>query len=235
MNDLHPGVPHFPLNCQMDDDVSLVEAEYGLIGFALIVKLYQKIYGGLGYYCEWDRDVGLLFAQQNGVGYNLVSEVVGACLRRGIFSQDLFERYAILTSHGIQKRYLKIVSRRIGEKILPEYALVECAQIQNDVDKNEENVCRNPENVCNDGYTSKVKKSKENKTSCTTTTTTRAGARDGLPTDLEIVEYFEQRHVKEAGEEAFLFAAYNADRGWDCLPNWKAKADLWIARMKKKG
>ena len=125
------GVSYFPLDCYMDDDVKLIQAEYGLPGFALVVKLYQKIYGGLGYYCGWDKDVGLLFAQENGVGYNLVSEIVRACLVRGIFNSDLFRQYGILTSHGIQCRYLKMVSRRVGEKIKEEYALVKCAQNEN--------------------------------------------------------------------------------------------------------
>lgn len=161
MNDLHPGVLHFPLDCAMDDAVKLIQAEYGLIGFAVVVKLYQKIYGERGYYCEWTRDVALLFSQQNGVGYNVVSEIVGACLRRGIFCEDLFDRYQILTSHGIQKRYLRIVSRRIGEKILPGYALVPCAQKQSGANKNEENVCKNPENVCSESI-EREKESKEN-------------------------------------------------------------------------
>lgn len=35
--------------------------------------------------------------------------------------------------------------------------------------------------------------------------------------------------------EAQKFVAYNAKRGWDCLPNWKAAADLWVARLGEKG
>ena len=234
MQDLHPGVSHFPLNCHMDDDMKLIQAEYGLTGFAIVVKLYQKIYGELGYYCEWNRDVGLLFAQMNGVGYNFVSEVVGACLRRGIFCKTLFDRFQILTSHGIQKRYLRIVSRRIGEKILPEYALVKCAQNRGDVDKNKENVCRNPENAYSEALY------KENKITTTTTLdiarvraceiTSKVETYE-TPSGSEIFVYFKDTGVQDAPHQAELFEAYNAKRGWDCLPDWKAAANLWIARM----
>ena len=46
------GIPYFPLDVYVDDKIRLIEAEFGLKGFAVIVKLYQKIYGGFGYYCE---------------------------------------------------------------------------------------------------------------------------------------------------------------------------------------
>ena len=156
----YPGVPYFPLDCQMDDDVKLIQAEYGLIGFAVIVKLYQKIYGGLGYYCEWGKDVGLLFAQEVGQGYSLVSEIVRSCLKRGIFSKEMFERHGILTSKGIQERYLRAVSRRTGEKISDEYALVSYTQNQGSETKTGENVYGNLENADRKNA-EKVRESKE--------------------------------------------------------------------------
>ena len=46
------GIPYFPLNCQLDEKWELIEAEYGLTGFAVAVKLLQRIYGEHGYYCD---------------------------------------------------------------------------------------------------------------------------------------------------------------------------------------
>ena len=63
------GIPYFPLDCELDSKFELIEAEFGLQGFAVVVKLLQRIYGGEGYYCEWTEDVALLFgknAQQYG-------------------------------------------------------------------------------------------------------------------------------------------------------------------------
>jgi len=69
------GLEFFPLDVHMDDKVELIEAEFGLAGFAVIVKLYQKIYGA-GYYCEWSKEVALLFGKKIGLGVNAVSEIV---------------------------------------------------------------------------------------------------------------------------------------------------------------
>ena len=54
---LKDGVTYFPLDVVLDEKFELIEAEFGIKGFAVVVKLYQKIYGQ-GYYCEW-TDVAL--------------------------------------------------------------------------------------------------------------------------------------------------------------------------------
>ena len=63
-----------------------------------------------------------------------------------------------------------------------------------------------------------------------TTTTTEAA-----PTLTEVYIYFRSCIDEDYISEADKFHAYNAKRGWDCLPNWKATADLWIARIEDKG
>ena len=134
------GIPYFPLDCELDSKFELIEAEFGLQGFAVVVKLLQRIYGGEGYYCEWTKEVALLFAKRNGTGGNAVSEIVEASIKRGIFDKDMFERYGILTSKGIQLRYLKAVDRRKQVKIKKQYLLVECAILPKNVCIIEENV-----------------------------------------------------------------------------------------------
>ena len=83
------GLDYFELDCLLNDKIRLIQAEFGLKGFAVIVKLYQKIYGGNGYYCEWNEDILLLFLVENGLNSdskNLINEIVQACIRRDIFS-----------------------------------------------------------------------------------------------------------------------------------------------------
>lgn len=156
------GIPYFPLDVYVDDKIRLIEAEFGLKGFAVIVKLYQKIYGGFGYYCEWTKDVGLLFSQDIGEGYSSVSEIVSAAIRRGIFDSDLYEKYNILTSQGVQKRYFSAVSRRKQINVKSEYLLVKVEQFSKNVNISSENVSRNAKNAYNFEQ-SKVKKSKVKK------------------------------------------------------------------------
>ena len=77
----------------MDDKIKTIQAEFGLKGFAIVVKLWQMIYREHGYYCEWDNDRELLFKSEEGLesGSNLVKQVIDACIKRDIFSKELFE------------------------------------------------------------------------------------------------------------------------------------------------
>lgn len=152
------GVDYFPLDVHLDEKFELIEAEFGLTGFAVVVKLLQRIYGQDGYYCEWNDEVALLFGKRIGLGGSAVSEIVSASIRRGLFDQTLYDRYQILTSVGIQKRYFEAVARRKVVNVEAAYLLIEVTQVPENVHINRVNVDINPENVCNNPQT------KENKT-----------------------------------------------------------------------
>lgn len=119
------GMDFFSLDVTLDEKWELIEAEFGITGFGVIVKLLQRIYGGQGYYVEWTNEVALLFARKVGVGGSVVSEIVGAAIKRGIFDATLYEKYGVLTSRGIQNRYFKAVSRRKSVEVIREYLLAE--------------------------------------------------------------------------------------------------------------
>ncbi len=161
---LKVGIEYFPLDVHMNDSMKLIEAEFGLKGFAIVVKLWQKIYSGQGYYCEWTNEVELLFKHDIGIvpGDNSVSEIVNACIKRGIFDKRLYETYGILTSIGIQKRYFKITGRRQDTDVKSEYLLFNPAHNAINVNKNGVNVCNNSINADINSQ-SKVKESKGNK------------------------------------------------------------------------
>jgi uncharacterized phage protein (TIGR02220 family) len=118
----------------------LIEAEFGLKVFAIVVKLLQKIYGMDGYYCEWNDEVSLMFACEIGAGVNDVSEIVEAAIRRGLFDKTIYDKYHVLTSSGIQERYLNATGRRQKIVLFKEYLLF-------DVDKNKKNVCIKAKNA----------------------------------------------------------------------------------------
>lgn len=79
-------------------------------------------------------------------------------------------------------------------------------------------------------HDTEVDKEKEIDIDLFTTTTTEAA-----PTLTEVYIYFRSCVDEGYLSEAEKFHAYNTKRGWDCLPNWKATADLWIARIDEKG
>lgn len=131
------SLPYFELDCHMDEKVKLIRAEYGLKGFAIVVMMYQHIYGGdHGYYCEWDDERLLLFMSDNGLigeSKNLIDEVVRACIRRDIFSDRLYKEYGILTSSGVQKQYLKATAKRQVVNLKKEYLLISVPENRSNV------------------------------------------------------------------------------------------------------
>ena len=160
---LKEGVDYFSLDCYMDDKIKMIQDEFGLKGFAIVVKLWQTIYREHGYYCEWNEEKKLLFASEEGAdcGPGLINEIVQACIRRDIFSKKLFDKYQILTSRGIQKRYLSITAKRKKAEMKKEYSLVEVAHNSINDDNNRVNVGKNQVNSV-DNTQSKVKESKVN-------------------------------------------------------------------------
>jgi len=124
------GLDYFSLDCVLDDKFRLIEAEFGITGFAVVVKILQLIYGGNGYYREWTNEVALLFAADNRLGGSVVSEIVTVSIKRGVFDANLFEKYGILTSHGIQMRYLEAAKRRKELKLIKQYLLVNADEIE---------------------------------------------------------------------------------------------------------
>lgn len=178
------GLDYFELDCHMDEKIRLIQAEFGLKGFAVVVLLFKEIYGGQGYYMSWDDDRLLLFMSDNGVAggdKNLIEEVILACIKRGIFSEKLYQEYQILTSSGIQKRYLNAVARRGKVELKKEYLLVNVGKKEINVNNNPVNVDNNSINVRNNPQ-SREEKSREEKSN---TTSKRKSTKELPPEDEE--------------------------------------------------
>lgn len=118
------GVDYFPLDVHLDDKFKFIEIKYGLEGFALLIKLMQKIYS-YGYWYQWTEDEELLFADETRVDLEKVQGVVKESVNRGIFNQQIYESYNVLTSKGIQKRYKEAVRRRKDVEVIEEYLLID--------------------------------------------------------------------------------------------------------------
>lgn len=156
------GIDCFPLCTNLNDKVKLIEAEFGLTGFGVIVKLFQKIYGQQGYYAEFTREVALLFAKQIGVGGNVVLEIVNASIKQGIFDGSLYEKYRILTSESIQKRYFALVSRRKNVTVRDDFLLLSVDKNGKNAGKTTENECIFDKNVCKNTKNVNILQQKEN-------------------------------------------------------------------------
>lgn len=141
------GMPFFPLDTHLDIKMDLIESEFGITGFGVIVKLWQKIYGSEGYYIEWTKDTESLFASKIHVKRTTVSEIIKAAIKRDLFDSDMYNTYAILTSRGIQRRHFNMLKRHKEVRLKRDYLLVEVDQILKNVNIIMENVNIQGENV----------------------------------------------------------------------------------------
>ena len=105
-------IDYFPIDCCDDTRMKLIEVRYGLVAYAVYVKLLQRIYGNKGYYMNWDEDVALLFSDEHNIAVEALDSIVAEMLKRGIFHKELFEKYGILTSAEIQEQYLFVIAKR---------------------------------------------------------------------------------------------------------------------------
>ena len=135
------------------DSLKIIENEFGLKGFAVVIKLWQKIFGSSeGYYINWNDRVGTLFAIEIGAGKGFVLEIVSRMIVEGLFDERLFKEYGILTADYIQRNWYDVKSR--SYQIEEKYCLIECLQKEENADKclqKSKNVCKKPKmqtNVC---------------------------------------------------------------------------------------
>lgn len=86
----------------------------------LLCSIYQN-----GYYCKWNEDMLFTTAEQTGCEAVFTREVILSCLNIGLFDKKLFNSERVLTSRGIQRRYLELCRRRHVE--IREYNLLDDA------------------------------------------------------------------------------------------------------------
>lgn len=155
------GTDYFPLDVELNIKMDFVESRYGNDGFSTIIKLWQKIYAENGYYCKWDNDIAVLFAfkKANNIDIDKLDGIIKLALEKELFDKNIYEKYGVLTSAGIQKRYLLITERRKKVVINGDYLLIDIPTNSINVDINFINVDINSKNV-DINTQSKVKESK---------------------------------------------------------------------------
>lgn len=217
------GIDYFPLDVALDEKFELIEAEFGIKGFGVVIKLLQRIYGGKGYYIEWTNDVALLFSKRIGLGGDVVSEIITASIKRGLFDETLFAKYSILTSAGIQSRYFEAVSRRKRVEVVKAYLLVDLAAfLRNDIifEKNVD-ILEGNANILKQ---SRVKESKVKKIGIDA-----RAERRFLPPTLGEVEAYCQELDKNVNAQRFI--DYYTANGWmvgkNPMKDWKAALRRW--------
>ena len=228
------GLEYFPLDCDIDQDdkVALIEAQHGIKGFGVVIKLLMKVYKN-GYFYEWAEKEQLLFSKRVNVDINEVNVIINNLIKWNFFNEELFRSEKVLTSNGIQKRYLAAVGRRQKVKILKKYLLLDEETIN--VYKNLVIVDINPSSeVVNDNIgtqskvkKSKVKESKENNNNESLLLFEELGfgsINSVILSDLELLEKeYTETWLVEAIKEANDQGVRNLKYIKGILRNWKSK------------
>lgn len=248
---LKEGLNYFSFDVDFFDDEKLfdLQDQYGPLGEVIYMRLLCLIYKN-GYYYRFQsfdtlcamliRSIGSRWVRG---GKQLVAQVIPLLVECNLFDKELYES-GVLTSVGIQRRYLKATERRRGD--IDKYRLLPLSEKSEEV----EALRSAPENAFIDDNNSIIddnnsitdsnnatNKSKGNNITTTTTVRARAHTREAVetvenpPMMSEVFMYFKDKDVDGASNESAAFYAYNAKRGWDCLPDWKLAADLWVARI----
>lgn len=121
------GIDYFPVDVGFFSDVKIrkISRACGSQSTSILICLLCNIYKDEGYYILWDEDLPFVIADTVGVSEGAVKEVLLKALQVGFFDNTLYEKYKILTSSGIQKRFLLATYQRKETTITPEY-LIDC-------------------------------------------------------------------------------------------------------------
>lgn len=141
------GLEYFPLDVDIDSDerVEFILAKHGFQAFGILIKLLMEIYRQ-GYYIAWTERQQYVFAKRVNVDIMYTETVVSAYINEGIFDKNLFDQYGILTSHGVQTRYLQASGRRVTVEMIEQFCLLDTKELpkQPKISFIDVSACKNP-------------------------------------------------------------------------------------------
>lgn len=157
------GIDYFPMDVGFFTDVKIrkISRACGSQSTSILICLLCNIYKDEGYYILWDEDLPFVIADTVGVSEGAVKEVLIKSLQVGFFDQELYEKYKILTSSGIQKRFLLATYQRKETTIIPEY-LINCVNNSINCTNNSINHSDNEQSKSKVKVNRKKRKEKEN-------------------------------------------------------------------------
>lgn len=152
------GLDYFPLDVDFLSDLKVrrIIKACGKEAVHILVALLANIYRDEGYYVLWDDDLAFLVADEVGTKEGTVEELVRKAVQVKFFDKDIFDKYSVLTSKGIQNRYILATKERKKVELEFKYLLtneVNRSNISIDGRNNSVNQGNNQQ--------SKVKESKE--------------------------------------------------------------------------
>lgn len=240
---LKPGLQYFSLDVDIFDNEDLfdLQNDYGPLGEVIYLRLLCLVYKN-GYYYEFKSIDSLSAILIKSIGNKwtrgkrFVAQVIPRLAEYNLFDRELMQR-GVLTSVGIQRRYLKAVKRR--QSNIGKYWLLENESNQevgesipenpDTVYNNEVNVYSNSQNECDNSGKEKESKKEENILSLSNA---RArGKHQNVNLTDEQVRELEERGVPPGFIDHFSEKLH--DRHYAYPDHFKAILDWWKGDKKK--
>lgn len=162
------GIDYYPkdVKAKYDTKFKYVESKNSVIARLVIYELWDLIYAENGYFLKFDNIQRVLFLGDLPINDEQLTNILDSCFEIGLFEKSLFDKYQILTSESIQKRYMEAVGRRAKVPIISSYFLLPKNSYRNiNLVNDYINSINDDNNSINDNINpqSKVKESKVNK------------------------------------------------------------------------
>lgn len=151
------GLDYFPLDVNFLSDIKVrrIVKACGSESVHILIALLAYIYRDDGYHVRWNDDIAFLVADEVGAKEGSVVEVKTKALQVNFFDKDLFDKYQILTSKGIQDRYILATKERKEVILEEDYLLTK--------EVNRSNITVNPRHNSVNGLSNTQSKEKESK------------------------------------------------------------------------
>lgn len=166
------GIKFFPMDVGFfnDNKIKILKMRYGADGVLILIYLFTQIYNE-GYYVRFDEDFKTVMSIDLNISIDTIEQVIAYLLGRSMFDEQLAKSAEVLTSRGIQERWIKAIKSRalktpvkvenywlLKESETPTF--IHCTLFDDNSTKKDFNSTQKEDTSTN--YAHKVKKSKVN-------------------------------------------------------------------------
>lgn len=120
------GIDYFPFDVDFLSDIKIRKilrgCGEGAVG--ILISVLSNIYRDEGYFILVDDDFYFFIADELGITEDQVSKVINKGVEVELFNKNMFDKHKILTSSGIQKRYMKATEKRKNVEMEKTFCLV---------------------------------------------------------------------------------------------------------------
>ena len=228
------GLTWFRMDVDIFQDIKvrkLIRRQGGK-AFTVYALLLGDIYRN-GYYMRWDTELPFIISEQTGYDEVYIQEVIKSCLSLGLFSEKLFNTEGVLTSRGIQTRYLDALNYMKRKAEIEEYSLLSDEDYdENSVQKTSENMPISPKKSEEKGISSEETEISSEEMAISSEEITQREKREKNKKEIKPLGF-----TKKKTELSLPYTSQEFIDTWEMLcqqPKWRKKTESALQMSLKK-